>query len=60
MGFVLNQFDPCMANNEIEGSQHTMAWYVDAVNMVIARMKEHFGRMNMTREGEHMVLGMAI
>jgi hypothetical protein len=29
MGFVLNPYDPCIANCTIEGTQCTAAWYVD-------------------------------
>ena len=29
MGFVLNPYDPCIANSVIDGSQCTIAWYVD-------------------------------
>ena len=29
MGFVLNPYDPCTANKEINGSQCTILWYVD-------------------------------
>jgi len=29
MGFVLNPYDPCVANRDIEGSQQTVTWHVD-------------------------------
>jgi len=29
MGFVLNPYDPCVANREINGSQQTVTWHVD-------------------------------
>ena len=29
MGFVLNPYDPCIANCQIEGTQCTIGWYVD-------------------------------
>jgi hypothetical protein len=29
MGFVLNPYDPCIANCMIQGEQCTIAWYVD-------------------------------
>ena len=29
MGFKLHPYDPCVANLEVEGSQCTIAWYVD-------------------------------
>jgi hypothetical protein len=29
MGFVLNPYDPCVENCQIEGKQCTIGWYVD-------------------------------
>ncbi len=29
LGFVLNPYDPCVANREINGSQQTVTWHVD-------------------------------
>ena len=29
MGFMLNPYDPCVANRDIEGSQQTVTWHVD-------------------------------
>ena len=29
MGFVLNPYDPCVANKMINGKQCTICWYVD-------------------------------
>ena len=29
MGFVINPYDPCVANKMVNGSQMTMTWHVD-------------------------------
>jgi hypothetical protein len=70
MGFVLNPYDPCVANKIIEGSQCTIAWYVDdtkishvnanMVTDVIERIEEKFGKMTVTRGRHHVFLGMDI
>jgi hypothetical protein len=31
IGFVLNPYDPCLANREVEGRQHTIIWHVDDI-----------------------------
>ena len=63
MGFVLNPYDPCVANCMIQGKQCTIACYVDdnkishvdpnVVSMVIGRIEERFGKMTVTRGREH-------
>ena len=70
MGFELNPYDPCVANKMIEGSQCTIAWYVDdnkishakasVVTSVIERIEEKFGKMTVTRGKSHVFLGMSI
>ena len=55
MGFVLNPYDPCIANCMIEGSQCTVAWYVDdnkishanpdVVTAIIEKIEEKFNKM---------------
>ena len=70
MGFVLNPYDPCIANCMIDEKQCTVAWYVDdnkishedpkVVSMIIDRLEEHFGKMTVTRGKEHVFLGMKI
>jgi hypothetical protein len=70
MGFELNPYDPCIANKDIEGSQCTIAWYVDdnkishakesVVTEVISKIEERFGKMTVTRGTEHVFLGMDI
>ena len=70
MGFVVNPYDPCVANCMIEGSQCTIAWYVDdtkishvnpdVVTKIIDTLESHFGKMSVTRGREHTFLGMNI
>ena len=31
IGFIFNEFDPCIANRKINGSQHTIRYHVDDV-----------------------------
>ena len=70
MGFVLNPYDPCVANCMIKGKQCTIAWYVDdnkishadpeVVSMIIDKLEDRFGKMTVTRGKEHVFLGMNI
>ena len=70
MGFVLNPYDPCIPNCDIEGSQCTIAWYVDdnkishvnpdVVTMIIGKIEERFDTMTVMRGREHIFLGMHI
>jgi len=70
LGFVLNPYDPCIANCTIDGKQCTIAWYVDdnkishidpgVVTMIINKIEERFGKMTVTRGKEHVFLGMKI
>ena len=70
LGFVLNPYDQCIANRDINGSQCTIAWYVDdtkishadpaVVSDVIATLESHFDKMTVTRGDEHTFLGMRI
>jgi hypothetical protein len=60
MGFVLNLYNHCvLANGMIKGKQCTIAWYADdnkishedpkVVTMIMNKLKEHFGKMTVTR-----------
>ena len=63
MGFVLNPYDPCVANCEIGGKQCTIGWYVDdtkishvdpaVVTEVIDKLESKFGKMSVVRGDEH-------
>lgn len=67
LGFVLNPYDPCVANKMINGKQCTIVWYVDdtkishvdpnVVTDVILKIEERFGKMSVTRGREHEFLG---
>jgi hypothetical protein len=70
MGFVLNAYDHCIANCNIDGSQCTVAWYVDdnkishkdpaVVTRIIELIETQFDKMTVTRGNEHVFLGMHI
>jgi hypothetical protein len=70
MGFTINPYDPCVANCMINGSQCTIAWYVDdmkishidpnVVTEMIEKLESHFDKMTVTRGKEHCFLGMDI
>ena len=70
MGFVLNPYDPCVANKIINGKQCTIVWYVDdnkishvdaqVVTQIIELIEQHFGKMTVTRGKKHVFLGMEI
>ena len=70
MGFVLNPYDPCIANCNINDKQCTIAWYVDdtkvshvdpdVVTDIIRKLESHFDTMTVTRGDEHTFLGMKI
>jgi hypothetical protein len=70
MGFVLNPYEPCIANCMIQGKQCTIAWYVDdnkishvdpeVVTMIIQKMEAAFDKMTVARGREHDFLGMHV
>ena len=70
MGFVLNPYDPCVANKVINGKQCTICWYVDdlkishvdlrVVNNIITKIEERYGKMTVTRGNKHVYVGMDI
>ena len=70
MGFKLNPYDKCVANKMINGSQCTIAWYVDdnkishedpkVVDEILKVMNKHFGELVVSRGNEHDLLGMKI
>jgi hypothetical protein len=70
MGFVINPYDPCIANCMIEGTQCTIAWYVDdtkishvnpdVVTRIIKKIEERFDKMTVTRGNKHVFLSMNI
>ena len=70
LGFVLNPYDPCVANANIKGSQCTIVWYVDdnkishkdpkVVADLVQRIEAKFGHMMKTQGDEHEFLGMKL
>jgi hypothetical protein len=70
MGFVLNPYDQCVANCDINGKQCTIGWYVDdtkishedpaVVTSIINRLETKFGKMTVVRGDTHVFLGMHI
>ena len=69
-GFVINQYDKCVANKEINMYQYTIVWYVDdnkvshkdkgVVDSVIEMVKAHSGNITVSRGEEHTFLVMNI
>ena len=70
MGFVLNPYDQCVANREINGSQCTILWHVDDVKIshkdpevvtkIIKQLEDVYGVMNVTRGKKHVYVGMTL
>jgi hypothetical protein len=70
MGFVLNPYDPCVANATIEGKQCTVCWYVDDLKVSHVKLKVvldilnaielRFGGLTITTGNQHTYLGMDI
>jgi len=56
LGFVLNPYDPCIANSQIKGHQCTICWYVgenkishkdsEVVDEVIRMIEKKYGKMS--------------
>jgi hypothetical protein len=72
-GFVINQYDQCVANKIINGKQCTVLWHVDdlkishedpsVVTLVLDKLSSEFGEdapMTITRGTVHDYLGMRI
>ena len=70
MGFTLNPYNPCIANQVIHGRQCTICWYVDdmkvshekpsVVDNVIKEIEKSFGKMTVTRGAKHTFVGIDI
>ena len=70
MGFEVNPYEQCVANAMINGTQATIAWYVDdlkishvqseVVTDIIKELERRFEKMTVTRGNEHTYLGMNI
>jgi signal-transduction protein with cAMP-binding, CBS, and nucleotidyltransferase domain len=46
-GFTINSYDACVANEVVDGKQHTMIWHVDDLNIthVDSKVVEHIIEM---------------
>ena len=70
LGFVINPYDPCVANKIVKGKQCTICWYVDdtkishedstVVDWVINKIEQKFGKMTVNRGSKHTFLGVDI
>ena len=69
-GYILNKYDRCVANKNINGKQFTVAWYADdnkashidsrVIDDLLDTIKTHFGEIKITRGKNHTFLGMNI
>jgi len=67
MDFTLNPYDLCVANKVVNGTQFTICWYVDDVELshrdhrevtkMLKVLEGKFGAMNTTRGSKHTYLG---
>jgi len=67
-GFVVNPYDPCVANKTVDGTQLTVRWHVDdlmlshlkdeALTEVIDWFKAKYGNLSISRGDRHTYLGM--
>ena len=68
MGFVLNKYDPCVANKMINGKQFTIGWWIDdnamphvdmeVMNEIIASIEDKFGKLTINICDYHTFQGM--
>jgi hypothetical protein len=67
-GYVLNKYDPCVANKEIDGSQMTIVWHVDdlkishkkgeVIEKEVKWLETIYGPLVGSRGNHHTYLGM--
>jgi hypothetical protein len=70
MGFVINDYDMCVANKTINGKQCTICWHVDDLKMshvdqdvlesIVKQLEAKYGSMTITRGTTHTYVGMNI
>ena len=70
LGFTLNEYNACIANLNINGSQCTVCWYIDynkilhtdpkVVDWVIKELEKQFNKMTVTKGKEHSFVAMDI
>ena len=72
-GFTINPYDSCIANEEVDGQQCTIAWHVDDLNLshvnehvvrsIIQKIQDNFGKhseLSMHISKRHDYLGMIL
>ena len=73
IGFVVNPYDPCVANKKVNGKQHTISWHVDDLKSshIDSRVNDNFHQwlqetygkvkeVTSTRGTRHVYLGMTL
>ena len=70
IGFELNEYDQCVANKDIDGSQCTIVWHVDdlkishkskaVVHKILDYLSDIYGKLSVTEGTKHTYLGMDI
>ena len=70
LGFSINTYDRCVANNIIDGKKCTIVWYnyyknlphvhPNLVTDILEEIKKHFGGMVISRDDTNNFLGMTI
>ena len=70
LGFVIKPYDICIANSGIYYNQDAIAWYFNDNNVshieervntkIIDKIAEHFGKLIVSQEKKHKLLGMGI
>jgi hypothetical protein len=75
IGFIVNPYDPCVANRIVKGKRHTITWHVDDLKSTYedAKVNDEFhkwldikygddklGKVRATRGKEHNYLGMTL
>lgn len=70
IGFKLNPYNPCVANNLVNGQRLTIAWFVDdnkishvdpkVVDWLITEIEKKHEKMTVCRGNKHVFLGMDI
>ena len=63
LGFEINPYDRFVANNNIEGKQCTISWYMDdnklshknpaVISEIINKVKKRFGDISVVRANKH-------
>ena len=70
MGFIINDYDMCVANKMIDGKQCTICWHVDDLKMshesqdvledIVKQLETKYGAMTITRGNRHTYVRMDI